>query len=920
MDPADPIVLPSPSEPGQSAPLPLLAAVVPIVTGVVLFAVTRSPLSLCFAAVGPVMILGAFVDGVRRRRRAARRERAQEQTAWARIERVTTERTDAERERLLRASPDVASCLREAPMRGAGIEDGILLTLGRGDVPSPLRFTGTGDRAEAFRASHAAIPDAPVTAALDRGVCLRGPFPIVVAVARALLLQLVLRHAPGAIRAEGDGVDALGLDGLDTREGHSAVAVHVGRSSSAAIGPRIALLLPGQTAPPGYETIVDVTEPRFAEVRSSRGTRRCRVEAVSAEQGSALLRQQGEPRRIPLALGLGQAGVGAPPAAGSLGVALGRDADGPVVVDLLGDGPHALVTGVTGAGKSELLVSWVTALCASRSATEVSFVLADFKGGTAFDRLRGLPHVAAVITDLDAAGAERGVRSLRAELRRRESVLAERGARSLDEADGALTRLVIVVDEFAALLHEHPDLASVFTDIAARGRALGLHLVLGTQRATGVVRDALATNCPLRIALRVTDPADSRAMIGTDGAAALPGDGLGRGLALLRRPQDAVPVMFRVALTTTKELEEVIASTAAQPRARSPWMPSLPRRVTRRELTSARGVLVLGLADEPERQRQVLRVLRPGDRGVAVLGGPGSGKTTVLSALAAQVDDSLWVPGELERAWSVIAELDDGERPWPSLLLVDDVDRILAGFPLEYASLWAERLQRILRRMAEQERLVAMSAGRCSGAVATLVELLPQRGVLRTVGRAEHLALGGAAASFDPDRPDGRAVFGTTEVQCVLPDDDAGQVRGDAAHGRTPLWEPRASLVGVVSGTPTRTSGQLSARFGSAVQVLAEGDPLLLVEGRALSDELVVLVGDPDAWQRRFALWQRVQRTGEIVVLAEAGRELRTLAGVRELPPYADPFAARAWTVDEEGRPVRVRLVAEPAAGRGNPG
>ena len=76
----------------------------------------------------------------------------------------------------------------------------------------------------------------------------------------------------------------------------------------------------------------------------------------------------------------------------------------------------------------------------------------------------------------------------------------------------------------------------MFTDIAARGRALGMHLILGTQRATGVIRDALATNCPLRIALRVTDPADSKAMIGTDAAAALPGDAGGRGLAYVRRP------------------------------------------------------------------------------------------------------------------------------------------------------------------------------------------------------------------------------------------------------------------------------------------------------------------------------------------------------------------------------------------------
>ena len=71
-----------------------------------------------------------------------------------------------------------------------------------------------------------------------------------------------------------------------------------------------------------------------------------------------------------------------------------------MVVDLVADGPHAVVAGVTGAGKSELLITWILAMCATRSADEVAFLLADFKGGTAFDGLAGIPHITGVITDL----------------------------------------------------------------------------------------------------------------------------------------------------------------------------------------------------------------------------------------------------------------------------------------------------------------------------------------------------------------------------------------------------------------------------------------------------------------------------------------------------------------------------------------
>ncbi len=108
----------------------------------------------------------------------------------------------------------------------------------------------------------------------------------------------------------------------------------------------------------------------------------------------------------------------------------GSDAHGPVWLDLVAQGPHALIAGTTGSGKSELLVAWVVALAALNPPSRLSFLLVDFKGGAAFAPLADLPHVVGILSDLDGRLAARAVESLRAELRRRERLLADRAARS----------------------------------------------------------------------------------------------------------------------------------------------------------------------------------------------------------------------------------------------------------------------------------------------------------------------------------------------------------------------------------------------------------------------------------------------------------------------------------------------------------
>ena len=211
--------------------------------------------------------------------------------------------------------------------------------------------------------------------------------------------------------------------------------------------------------------------------------------------------------------------------------------DGPVVVDLAVDGPHALVAGTTGAGKSELLQTLVCSLALANRPDELTFLLVDYKGGAAFRGCAGLPHVVGVVTDLDGHLTTRALTSLTAELRRRERLLAAEGVSSLEAyqrlrasqpALSAVPRLVIVIDEFRVLAEELPDFVHGLVRLAAVGRSLGVHLVLATQRPGGIVSADIRANVSLRIALRVRDRTDSVDVLDAPDAASIDASTPGR--------------------------------------------------------------------------------------------------------------------------------------------------------------------------------------------------------------------------------------------------------------------------------------------------------------------------------------------------------------------------------------------------------
>lgn len=225
----------------------------------------------------------------------------------------------------------------------------------------------------------------------------------------------------------------------------------------------------------------------------------------------------------------------------------------PVGVDSLGGtfsldlhekfhGPHGLVAGMTGSGKSEFIITYILSLAVNYHPDEVAFILIDYKGGGltgAFeDEERGikLPHLAGTITNLDGAAVKRSLISIQSELRRRQAIFNE--ARKVSNegtmdiykyqqlyrdkvVQEPVPHLFIISDEFAELKTQQPEFMEQLISAARIGRSLGVHLILATQKPSGVVDDQIWSNSKFRVCLKVQEKADSQDMIKCPDAASL---------------------------------------------------------------------------------------------------------------------------------------------------------------------------------------------------------------------------------------------------------------------------------------------------------------------------------------------------------------------------------------------------------------
>lgn len=191
-------------------------------------------------------------------------------------------------------------------------------------------------------------------------------------------------------------------------------------------------------------------------------------------------------------------------------------------------GPHGLVAGTTGSGKSEIIQSYILSLAVNYHPYEVGFLLIDYKGGGMASLFKDLPHLLGTITNLDGSESMRAMASIKSELARRQQIFNEYGVNHINqynkllkngEAKEPIPHLFLISDEFAELKKEQPDFMSELVSAARIGRSLGIHLILATQKPSGVVDDQIWSNSKFKLALKVQNEGDSNEILKTSDAA-----------------------------------------------------------------------------------------------------------------------------------------------------------------------------------------------------------------------------------------------------------------------------------------------------------------------------------------------------------------------------------------------------------------
>ena len=570
-----------------------------------------------------------------------------------------------------------------------------------------------------FLDAHATVPDVPVA------LMVLGPSPLLLdgdterarGLLRALICQLAVLHGPDALLIAAAGSQRPGdWDWLKWLPHHQHP------SAADADGP-LRLTYPDLAAAEaslaGRRAVVvsdDATGLRVAELGSRGEDRRLQVTATALRDAEGHL---GRPdfltladalvcaRRLAAHRRVGSGGTvrgwadlleigdidGFDPLTGwaavsaqRLCVPIGTDARGdPVALDIneaaaRGSGPHGLCVGATGSGKSEFLRTLVLGMTARHSPEDLNLVLVDFKGGATFLGLEQVGHVCAVITNLgeEAPLVERMRDALAGEMQRRQqqlraagapSVAAYRQARTAQPQLTALPALLVIVDEFAELLHQHPDLLDTFVAIGRLGRSLGMHLLLASQRLEEGRLRGLESHLSYRVCLKTMSAAESRIVLGTNDAHELPNipgvgllrtaDGTVRRFQAayvsgmcppVRSESIAVRPFTAVPLGPVREAADPGGRTVLQamlqrlsghgPAARQIWLAPLGDSPTLGSLLDADYAdltVPIGVVDRPfEQRRTTLSIRLDGAAGhVAVVGAPQSGKSTALHTLIA---------------------------------------------------------------------------------------------------------------------------------------------------------------------------------------------------------------------------------------------------------------------------------------------
>ncbi len=707
-------VLP-PRPPGPPAladlpPFPGMSVTLSLIGGIVMAAVFGAAFVL-FAVIAPMTAVGLWADRYLRVRRDRRRELAAYRNA------VTAFRISLRQRRRRDPTPTLGAMF-------AGIGGPEMWSVRGGDPAFGRIVAGYK-------------PDGtPTSIDLQAGLGLVGRPDDVAAYRRWLVLQAAIRFGPADLFVD---VPASWAAWLPHRDGRAGLR----------IDPRTVAAASHRDALPSGCTVV-LTVPRLGEVRH-RGIRATwpAVSEDDMDTACRLLARYFDPELpdggLPAVVSLTD--IEGSPTSGRFVAAVGMAAGGPVVVDLDRDGPHLLVAGTTGSGKSEFLRTVVLSLAGRYRPEEVGFVLADFKGGAAFGPCVDLPHVAGLVTDLDG-DLQRLVEALRGEVEDRERLVADRGVTGFgDLVAGELRRLVVVVDEFAVLAERYDEELGALVDLARRGRSLGMHLVLATQRPAGVVSPEIQSNMALRVCFRVADAADATDVIGDRRPAMVDRRSPGRGFLRFgageitefqaARAGDLPVVCDAGRVPDVQALVDRLARDVTDPA--EPMLVPAPESVLLETLPP----LAIGIVDDPRRPRP----FRWNGGNLLVVGGPATpARETLITvgvAVARHTDTAIYAVGtgldDLERLAAVGAVVRPGETERMARLL--EVLRSGDGMLLLVAYPDADLRQAVLELTGSgvPTVLAVQDAGQVTGAVSAL---FADRLVFGLGDPFGHLALG----------------------------------------------------------------------------------------------------------------------------------------------------------------------------------
>ncbi len=660
------------------------------------------------------------------------------------------------------------------------------------------------------------------------------------------------------------------------------------------------VVVAADAAPSWAETVVRVEgeETRVESGGRVRSTRAARVSARAADAWARAIAGASGESALPATARLDDVAGEAPAATRSAGrprslaAAIGASSSGALVLDLDAHGPHLVVAGTTGSGKSALLETLVLALAERHGPDDLAIALIDFKGGAGLGACMTLPHVVGTLTDLDPHLARRALAALADEIAARKARLREAGHASFhdwESAGGAPARLLVVVDEYQELVALYREFLPDLARLAAQGRSLGLHLVLATQRPAGAVTPEVRANVGSTIALRVASEPESRDLVGSRDAADIPRSAPGRAILASGGERTTfqtalpftapTPPVSRVGAARGDPDASALAARVREKWAGRPadslWLPPLPARLTASDRPDAlRDAIWLGRGDVPADRSQPDCAWRPSDGPLVVVGPAGSGRTTTLETVASQARRAgrtpVWLPDDAREAARTIAlvrEVDD------ALLLVDDAARATSALAEVDRGRAYEALLDLLARgrpvalalpPAGPPRLAAHAAVRVvlSGAdpadEAVWSVPRPLQGIPRAPGRA---AVGEGARWMEAQIAD---LGATTRVPLVatLPTDLAAEaLPGGLVDGRVPvgIGGDAAEVVGIDPGERVLVVGdavrdrsavaeaieRLGARCGVAIDATDLGNPLATPRREIETSTIVVASPTP---------------------------------------------------------------------------